>query len=243
MSISTRPLPGTAIDPLYPDTDGEPMGEGAFHLIAFLHLCGALFRFFAKRQDVYVAGDMFLYYDEGNPDAKKAPDVMVAKGVRGNHPRRSFRTWEEGVVPAVVFEIVSRRTQHEDRNAKKDDYAQIGITEYFIFDPEGISAEPLLQGFRLHEGRYVPLAMDEAGRVTSRELGLNLEVDEPYLRVIDPRSGERLKTDRELEEENIETRAKAEKEKQRADAERRRADNLEAELARLRASQPRPDSN
>jgi hypothetical protein len=198
------------------------MGEGAFHLAAFLHLCGALFRFFADRSDVCVAGDMFLYFEEGNPDAKKAPDVMVAKGVRGNHPRRSFRTWEEGVVPSVVFEIVSRRTEDEDRNAKKVDYARIGIREYFVFDPEGISPQLRLQGFRLRQGRYQALPADAAGRMASRELELILAVDGPLLRLIDAQTGERLKTDRELEDQ--------------AKSEKRRADELAAELARLRAS-------
>jgi Uma2 family endonuclease len=255
MSISTQSLPGTTIDSLYPDTDGEPMGEGALHLMAFLHLCGALFRFFGNRRDVYVAGNMFLYFDEGNPDAKKAPDVMVARGVRGNHPRRSFRTWEEGVVPAVVFEVISRRTEDEDRITKKAEYARIGIAEYFIFDPEGISPEPPLQGFWLHQGSYLPLAADANGRLASRELGLELEPVGALLRLVDPGTGQRLKTEDELEEGIIEAgktadaerrRAEAEirraaAEAKRADAEKRRADDLEAELERLRASPPRTD--
>ncbi len=29
MSISMRPPPGTTADPLYPDSDGKPMGEHA----------------------------------------------------------------------------------------------------------------------------------------------------------------------------------------------------------------------
>ncbi len=38
MSITTRSLPGTAIDPLYPDCDGKPMGESGFHVAAIIHL-------------------------------------------------------------------------------------------------------------------------------------------------------------------------------------------------------------
>jgi Uma2 family endonuclease len=264
MSISTRALPGTTIEPLYPDTDGEPMGEGAFHLAAFLHLCGALFRFFGDRSDVYVAGDMFLYYEEGNPDSKKAPDVMVAKGVRGNHPRRSFRTWEEGVVPAVVFEIVSRRTEDEDRSAKKAEYARIGVREYFLFDPEGISPQPRLQGFRLRQGRYQSLPLDAAGQLASRELELNLHVEGQLLRLIDARTGERLKTDRELQDEATSQKRRADEETRRAEEQARRveeqtrrteeqtrraeeqtrrANELAAELVRLRASLPPTDSN
>ncbi len=73
MSISTRPLPGTTFDPLYPETDGEPMGEGAFHLAAMVYLYAALSRLFEHRDDVYVAADMFVYYEEGTPPPKGRP--------------------------------------------------------------------------------------------------------------------------------------------------------------------------
>src|SRR5690348_1039368 len=103
MSISLPSLPGTVFDPLYPDSDGEPMGETEIHVIAIFDLYHALRRHFRRLQDVHVAADMFLYYEQGNPRACKAPDVMVSKGVRGKHPRRSFRVWEENAVPAVAF--------------------------------------------------------------------------------------------------------------------------------------------
>jgi hypothetical protein len=42
MSISVQTLPGTTIDPLYPDSDGEPLGETQFHIIAIMHVFEAL---------------------------------------------------------------------------------------------------------------------------------------------------------------------------------------------------------
>ncbi|HVC99039.1 MAG TPA: Uma2 family endonuclease [Pirellulales bacterium] len=226
MSISMRPLPGTTIDPMYPETDGEPMGEGAFHLAAMVYLYAALSRLFERREDVYVAADMFVYYEKGNPSAKRAPDVMVAKGVMGNHPRQSFRTWEEGVAPTVVFEVLSKKTRDEDENVKKFVYAKMGVAEYFVFDPEGLGTEFPLRGFRLQEGQYAPLSADAAGRMASRELGLTLEVEGPLLRLIDPRAGRRLLTYSEL--------ADAAEEGEEA---KQRTVELEAELARLRAAQ------
>src|SRR5262249_44265454 len=59
MAISTKPLPGTTHDPLYPDSDGEPMGETDFHIAALILLRQALQYYFARRR-VYVATDMFL---------------------------------------------------------------------------------------------------------------------------------------------------------------------------------------
>jgi Uma2 family endonuclease len=195
MSITTtKPLPGTIDDPRYPDSDGQPMGETHFHVLAILHLFEALDHFFRNRADVYVAADMFLYYEQGNPAACKAPDVMVAKGAAGKHPRRSFRIWEEGVAPTVIFEVTSDRTRIEDDVVKPRVYAALGVSEYFVFDPDGDPLRPALAGFRLLDGVYQPLSLDSAGRLMSHELGLALVPESPLLRLIDVRTGRRLLT-------------------------------------------------
>lgn len=273
MSISLRRLPGTTVDPLYPDSDGEPVGETEYHFVALWHLYGALRHWYRLREDVHVAGNMLLYYEEGNPSAFRGPDVMVSKGVRGKHRRRSFRTWEEGVVPAVIIEITSAKTRQEDEGPKPLVYAGIGVKEYFMFDPEGQYLRPRLQGFRLVAGRYQRLTADEVGQLWSPELGLTLTIEEQLLRLIDPATGQPLPTEDEYEEQLIEAQrqvthaqqqvahavrqtadaelaaARAAREAARAqreaaqaeretEAERRRVAELEAELARLRASLP-----
>jgi Uma2 family endonuclease len=220
MSISLPPLPGTAFDPLYPHSDGAPIGETEVHVIAIFDLYHALRRHFRHRQDVHVAADMFLYYEQGNPRACKAPDVMVSKGVRGKHPRRSFRVWEENVVPAVVFEVTSLKSRREDEIEKPRAYAEAGIAEYFIFDPLDEYLGPRLQGFRLGPNGYEALALDDDGRLTSQELGLSLKPEQALLRLIDVQTGAALPSLDEVDE--------------RAEAERRRADALEEELKRLR---------
>jgi Uma2 family endonuclease len=174
MSISTTPLPGTVEDPLYPDSDGKPMAETEVHVITIIELYGALRRHFRDRQDIHVAADMFLYYEHGNPRACKAPDVMVSKGVRGKHARRSFRVWEEQAVPTVVFEITSKKTRREDATGKPQAYAQVGIAEYFLFDPLDEYLRPRFQGFRLGPNGYEPLPLDDEGRLVSQELGFVL---------------------------------------------------------------------
>ena len=49
---------------IYPESDGQPMGETGFHVNALLLLFQALRYYLASigRTDSYVAGDMFLYY-------------------------------------------------------------------------------------------------------------------------------------------------------------------------------------
>lgn len=244
MSISVRPLPGTTKDPLYPDSDGVPMGETDFHVLATTHLYYALKRWYRKREDVYVAGNMLLYYEEGNPTKFRGPDVMVCKGVVGKHPRRSFRTWEEGVVPAVIIEVTSKKTRKEDQVEKPPIYSALGVKELFLFDPEGEYLRPRLKGFELVRRKYVPLTADDDGRLFSRELGLTLLIEGYLLRLIDRETGKALPTDEELAEEAQQgslARKEAKKAKREADkakremqAAKRRAAELEAELARLR---------
>lgn len=237
MSISTRPLPGTTRDPLYPDSDGEPMGETEYHLVAILHLYTALKQWYRRREDVYVAGNMLLYYEEGNPRACRGPDVMVCKGVQGRHPRRSFRIWEEGGAPAAIFEVTSRKTRQEDEEEKPRVYAALGVKELYLFDPEGEYLRPRLKGFQLVAGQYEPIAADGKGRLFSAELGLQLVIDEHLLRLIDPATGLPLPTEEEKDEELRRVTVEANEARRAAEVERQRSAMLEAELARLRASQ------
>ena len=117
--------PGAYPEPEYPESDGAPMGETGFHVIATLGLLGTLKQYFRDELDVYVAADMFFYYEKGNPKKNKAPDVMVIRGV-GNHERRVFKLWEEKAGPCVIFEVTSKSTKNEDTVEKKKLYASLG---------------------------------------------------------------------------------------------------------------------
>jgi Uma2 family endonuclease len=229
--LTVKPLPGTVSNPLYPDSDGQPMGETDFHVAASIWLREALQDFFAEQADVYVASNMLLYYEEGNPSGRRDPDLLVARGV-GKHLRRSFRTWEENTVPNVLFEISSEGTWREDLGAKREVYTRLGVAEYFLFDPEGLYLDPRLQGFRLRGGLSVPIPPDADGGLTSEQLGLRLVPEGPMLRVLDARTGMPVPTRAEQLEQ---ARERTEEEQRRADEEQRRADELAAEVARLRA--------
>jgi Uma2 family endonuclease len=233
MSTTLESLPGTTADPLYPDSDGKPMGETEYHILAITHLYEVLRPWFRPREGFHVAANMLLYYEKGNPSAVRGPDLMVTKGVRGKHLRRSFRTWEEGVAPAVIIEVTSAKTKGEDQFEKPAVYASIGVKEFFLFDPIGEYLRPRLQGFRLVKGVYVTMKSRHADRLSSRELGLDLAVEGHLLRVIDPKTGRRLPTREEHQEQLKLARREARK------AKRRLAD-LEAEVERLRGLLP-PD--
>jgi Uma2 family endonuclease len=204
----------------YPESDGKPMGETDVHIDALIYLREALRDYFRDDPQMYVAGNMLLYYEEGNPAACVSPDVFVVQGVAKGE-RRTYRLWEEGRAPIVVFEITSRASRLEDLGTKRAIYAMLGVGEYFLYDPLGEYLRPALQGYRLQDGEYQRIPPGGDGRLSSQALGLELRVEDGRLRVVNPVTGERLLTPAEA----LAAR--------RAEASARRA--AEAELERLRA--------
>lgn len=210
----------------YPETDGKPMAETDVHIDALIYLREALKDYFREAPQVYVAGNMLLYYEEGNPAACVAPDVFVVQGV-AKRERRIYRLWEEGQAPAVVFEITSRSTRLEDLGTKRAVYGMLGVQEYFLYDPLGEYLQPPLQGYRLQEGEYQRLLPGGEGEFTSQVLGMALRLEAGRLRVVNPVTGERLLTPAEAQA----ARRAAEARASQAEAE---LEQLRAELARRR---------
>jgi Uma2 family endonuclease len=232
----------------YPESDGKPMGETDFHVSVILYLRQALAHYFRHVSDTYVAADMFLYYEEGNPASVVAPDVFVVRGV-AKYKRRTFKTWEEGVVPCTVIEVTSLGSRLEDLGTKRVVYEMLGVREYILFDPLGEYMTPRLRGYRLTGEQYQPLIPAADGSLRSEELGLIFRPEGDLLRVVVAETGELLldlseaieRAEVESERARVESeRARVESERarvesERASAEAERADRAESELAQLRA--------
>lgn len=185
--------PSRTIDRInYPDSDGEPMAETEAHILLMLSLIGTLRGHFKKRGNVYVIGNMFLYYEKGNPQARKAPDVMVVKGVDARTPRRSFKTWQEKAVPCVIFELTSEETAGVDLGEKRRVYEELGVREYFLFDPLSDYLPQQLMGFRLAGGKYQAIKPDENHSLVSKELGMRLVPNGRQLDLILLKTGEKV---------------------------------------------------
>ena len=199
--VPKSPQPGSArglsvarIEPIvYPETDGRPMPDGSYQSVTWRYLLDALEAHYHGR-GVYVAGDMFVYLEEGNPANCIAPDVFVVQGA-SDHKRDIYKVWEEpGGMPDFVLEIVSPGTWRADVGEKRDRYASLGVREYWLHDPHGRYLQPPLAGFRLVDGSYVPLPSRREPRglsIRSDLLGLDLVLDGEDLRFFDP-VGERL---------------------------------------------------
>ena len=214
MTIAIAPPRAAVVH--YPESDGKPMAETDVHRKQMVALEFALQNFFRDHPQIYVASNLLIYYVEGDYTQSVAPDVFVVKGVpKGN--RRTFKLWEEGRAPTVVIELTSDSTRKEDMGNKRLVYADLGVQEYFIFDPLGQYLKPPLRGYRLSAGEYAPMSGEP---LFSRELGLELHVDAGQLRLYDPQQQAYLLSPDE-------TQARAE----RAEAE---IEKLRAELERLR---------
>lgn len=93
----------------YPSGDGKPMAETQLHLLQMIDIILLLTDYFAARPNVYVCGNLLLYYEEGNPRKHVAPDVLVALGVPKEPLRDCYLVWKEGKAPDFVLEITRSR--------------------------------------------------------------------------------------------------------------------------------------
>ncbi|MEH2359115.1 Uma2 family endonuclease [Nostoc sp.] len=213
MTVSIEYIPVTTIE--YPDEDGKPMAEGDIQCSYLTYARNALRIYFQNHPDVYVAGNLFIYYEKDYPESVVAPDVFVVFGVE-NRDRRSYKTWEENnQTPDFVLEITSKSTRSKDQGAKKGIYAFLGVREYFQYDPTGDYLNPQLQGLHLVDGNYFPVATntlpDGTVSLPSEVLGLELRLEAGKLRFYNPATLQTLLT----HEEEASARQAAEEKAQR----------------------------
>ncbi len=209
----------------YPESDGEPVGETDDHRELMFALIFAL-KNLLRNATAYVAGNLFVYYQEGHPESVVAPDVFVVFGVPQRN-RRTYKTWEHGGKgPGLVIELTSSRTRYEDLGNKRVIYAELGVQEYFIFDPLGDYLQPRLRGFQLVDGELLPLP---GPRIFSKLLNVELQMAGNTLRIYDLANATLLPTPDEAEiarqrEAEARRAAEAEVERLRAEIERLRAE-------------------
>jgi Uma2 family endonuclease len=214
----------------YPSTDGEPLAETFLHLYAIFCILEVLLQYL-KGQKATVLSNQFLYYSEGFPNLRAAPDVMVIFNVEPG-PRDNYKIWEEGQPPAVVFEVTSPSTKRNDLREKKVLYHQLGVQEYWLFDPKGEWIKGQLRGYRFAEEGYVDIPADQA---ISQVLGLRLVVEGALLLFERVDTGDRLLTPQELQAKLAEVQKQVEEIAQRAEAETQRAEAAEAKAEALAA--------
>ena len=206
---------------LYPETDGKPMAVSDMHRRILTRILQTLENHFRQRPEVYVSGDILMYYVERQPQKVVAPDALVTFGM-GQKPRLTYKVWEEGKVPDFVMEMRSKTTYRNDLGEKMELYASLGIRDYVLYDAEGLYLPTPLMGFTLVDSRYVAISPHADGGIYSAALGLAFRLRDTHLEIYDPVSEARLQTPAEAAEARAET----------AEAE---AAQLREQLARLQA--------
>lgn len=189
--IPPRPKPNT-----YPTSDGRPMAETDRHRCLMVDTIASLQHWYEPEPNVYVSGNLLLFYERGNKRRHLSPDVFVVLGVP-KHERLNYLLWEEGKGPDFVLELTSSSTRHADTTRKLALYRdRLRVQEYFLFDPFEDYLDPPFQGYRLQRGVYAPIRPVQ-GRLPSKVTGLHLERAGSSLRLYDPIAGKWLPTPEE----------------------------------------------
>ncbi len=242
----------------YPE--GNWIAQSVWHGDAVSQATVALKQYFSNRENVLVAMELLVYYERGNNKVCLQPDVQVVFGVqRGN--RSSYKVWEEGKVADFVLEVTSPSTADKDAKHKAQEYARIGVGEYWRLDPTGSLLATPLQGWEANGESYHPVQPVASGArggwLRSRVLGLELRSQRQdgatVLVFRDPRTGEEFDGDlaeaerlrRAAEEcasaeaelrQSAEERASAEAKRASAEAELRQSAEERASAEAKRAS-------
>jgi hypothetical protein len=240
-AVILDPTANPAPEIFYPYSDGEPLAESYDHLYVIMTTLAMLLAHL-KGQQATVLADQFLYYAQGFPRLRVAPDVMVIFNVPPGG-RDNYKIWEEGQVPSVIFEMTSPGTRTKDDVEKKNLYESLGVTEYWQFDPRGEWIPEKLRGYRLQgdpEPVYVPITNNQ-----STTLQLQLVVEDKIIAFYRLDDGVRLLPieelnialeqqqeliDQETQRADLETQ-RADREAQRADRAAQRIQELEAQIA------------
>ncbi|KPQ36353.1 MAG: putative protein conserved in cyanobacteria [Phormidium sp. OSCR] len=229
----TTPQPKTVI---YPDCDGNPMSDNTRQFRWIVTIKENLEILFDDNPDVFVAGDLLWYPQEGNNKLRQAPDVMVAIG-RPKGDRGSYKQWEEAdIAPQVVFEVLSPGNRLKEMAKKQQFYDRYGVEEYYVFDPDRLD----FNGWRRNEAGILEV-IDHPEDWTSPRLGIRFELQSDQFTIYRP-DGQRFLTPTELakqaeqhRQEAEQQRQEAEQQRQEAEQQRQRADSAEARLQELEA--------
>ena len=181
---------------IYPESDGQPLGENTVHVDYIIFIKNGLDDLFYHNPSVFVAADLFWYPVEGKTNIVTAPDVMVIFG-RPKRKRGSYRQWEEeNIPPQVVVEIRSPGNSDEEMSCKFNFYNRYGVEEYYIYDTQ----RKKLEGW-LRQGINLMPITNMQGWVSPR-LQIRFEPADDELLLFGP-DGQRFITYTEFVSENV----------------------------------------
>ena len=194
-------------------TEEDLMGETSVHA-ALIHYLMEVLTWLFRGQSCAIYENLNFYQTTNPMEYPLAPDIAVLKQVDFQH-LRSWKVGQTGLAPQVVFEIASEETWKKDLDEKPLRYAQMGVEEYFAYDPNEPPLRrrtaPRLYGWHLSPGTGKPqmqaLPVGSQGRLWSAHLDSFLVPDGELLRLYDRQGHLRLtQAEDEAEARRAETR-------------------------------------
>ena len=178
--------------------------------------------FKSRRVKAFTGADQFLYWVEGDPTRRVAPDVYVLPKVDPESVPSSWQLWEVGP-PSFALEVVSRDVGKDYEDAPAE-YAAMGAKELVIFDPGATARSRTRVRWqvyrRLARRGFVRVAQTMSDRVEVASLGC-------WLRAMGEGRDARLRLGPGVDGETLFLTE--------AEAAHARAESAEAEVARLQA--------
>ena len=156
---------------------------------------------FPYHPTILIGEQIPIYYGSpgpaGGPPPHVIPDCLIALDVdtAAIWDRVGYDPIQNSKPPDVVIEVASHSTYRSDNVRKREIYRQIGVPEYWRFDPSGgdFYGQPII-GEELVNGQYrqFPLNQydDESVGATSLVLNLNFRWREEQFRIHNPLTGE-----------------------------------------------------
>lgn len=219
-----------------PCSDDTPVDNEDQNLLPNLLLL-SLASLWSTRMDWFFAVDMAVYHTTGiSPKVPVVPDAFLSLGVerkKGGKSRKSYAVWEEsGTVPTFVLEMVSHR-YNDEYGEKMELYARLGVMYYVVYNPEYWQRhlhQPF-EVYKLEKDSYQlqigePYLMSEVGIGIGRGQQVVGGIEQEVLLWHDAKGKAYPLSEQIIAE--LQTSIKAER--QRAEAERQRADRLAAYL-------------
>jgi Uma2 family endonuclease len=149
-----------------------------------------------------------------------SPDISVFTGLVQPPPERIgvFDLRASGGSCRLAIEIVSPDTRDNDVLYKLDEYYRAGVPLYVIVDQEREDGPRQLRGFRPGPDGYVPIPLDEHGRLPLPFLGLHLGLRDDQVVCYDMQTGAEIGDYRQV----IEARQREAEAREAAEAQARR---------------------
>ncbi len=204
---SARVSGGPAVFAFPDPPESEREDLTGFDHLTFTGSVRDLFLHFGEPANAIFLGDKYLAEKlRVHPAELRRPDLLIAFNANPELYRRSnaYVISEQGKPPDFILEVGSPSTRAEDAGQKREDYARLGVVEYWRFDPEDSDNVVKLADDRLVRGRYepVPITGLDAGHLEGRSIALNLCLrwEQGQLRWYDPENQRYILTARDYAE-------------------------------------------